>query len=121
MPQGEYIELARKRCVRGGRARDRACVFSGPRVSEACDAAWRRAVGAAACAPRAGAGGTVGRIGRRAQRAARLLVVSLLTMRACLRRPRSYGYRMDHFEKQRKKEARAPKKQSAMAQKVRVF
>ncbi len=33
----------------------------------------------------------------------------------------SYGYRMDHFEKIRKKEARAPKKQSAMARKVRLW
>lgn len=30
-----------------------------------------------------------------------------------------YGYRLDHFERKRKKEARAPKKESAMARKVR--
>lgn len=31
-----------------------------------------------------------------------------------------YGYRLDHFERKRKKEARAPKKESAMARKVRL-
>lgn len=33
--------------------------------------------------------------------------------------PLRYGYRLDHFERKRKKEARAPKKESAMARKVK--